>query len=89
MFRHLTTGERRALASRLAARGVTPQQFAQAQEQARTTTEALARAYGEAIGRQVTPVEFITGVIGIEGAGRLFVCALHEITGHTDLHRDA
>ncbi len=69
MFRQLTADERRALADRLAARGVTPQQFTQAQELARAMSEALARTYGEAIGRRATPVEFVTAVLGAEGAG--------------------
>ncbi|MFY1677403.1 hypothetical protein [Streptomyces sp. WMMC905] len=41
------------------------------------------------IGRQVTPVEFITDILGVEGAGRLVACALREITGQPDLYRDA
>ncbi|WP_236244198.1 hypothetical protein [Streptomyces sp. CC210A] len=89
MFRQLTADERRALADRLAARGVTPQQFTQAQELARAMSEALARTYGEAIGRRATPVEFVTAVLGAEGAGRLLVCALRQVTGHPDLYRDA
>ncbi|MEV0735414.1 hypothetical protein AB0I51_05490 [Streptomyces sp. NPDC050549] len=88
MFRQLTPGERQALTDRLAAQGVTPQQFKQAQEQARELGEALTRTYGEAIGRPVTPMQFITDVLGVEGAGRLLVCALRETTGRMDLYRD-
>ena len=88
MFRHLTPDERQALTDRLATQGVMPQQFTQAQELARNIGEALARAYGEAIGRPVTPVQFATDVLGVEGAGRLLVCALRETTGHLDLYRD-
>ncbi|GGL03535.1 hypothetical protein [Streptomyces flaveus] len=88
MFRHLTPDERRALTARLADQGVTAEQFAQAQKQARASGEALARAYGETLGRAVTPVRFITDVLGVEGAGRLLVCALREVTGRPDLYRD-
>lgn len=88
MFRHLTPDERRALTAKLADQGVTSQQFAQAQEQARVIGEALARAYGETLGRTVTPVQFITEVLGVEGAYRLLVCALREVTGRPDLYRD-
>ncbi|GAA2656628.1 hypothetical protein [Streptomyces vastus] len=88
MFRHLTPDERRALTAKLADQGVTSQQFAQAQEQARAIGEALAGAYGETLGRTVTPVQFITEVLGVEGAGRLLVCALREVTGRPDLYRD-
>ncbi|MGC9539958.1 hypothetical protein [Streptomyces sp. UG1] len=88
MFRQLTPDERQALADRLAAQGVTSEQFTQAQEQARAIGEALARAYGEAVGRTVTPVQFITEVLGVEGAGRLLACALREVTGRPDLYRD-
>lgn len=88
MFRHLTPDEHRALTTRLAARGVTPEQFEQAKEQARAIGEALARAYGDTIGRPVTPVRFATDILGIEGAGRLLVCALRETTGRPDLYRD-
>ncbi|MEU8522835.1 hypothetical protein [Streptomyces sp. NBC_01216] len=89
MFRQLTADERRALTDKLAARGVAPQQFTQAQELARAMSKALAHAYGEAIGRRVTPVEFVAEALGVEGAGRLLVCALREITGRPDLYRDA
>ncbi|CAM5469772.1 hypothetical protein [Streptomyces aurantiogriseus] len=88
MFRHLTPNEQQALTTRLTARGVTPEQFEQAKDRARVIGEALARAYGEAIGRPVTPVRFVTDVLGIEGAGRLLVCALRETTGRPDLYRD-
>jgi hypothetical protein len=88
MFRQLTPDERQALTDRLAAQGVTHRQFTQAQGQARELGEALARAYGEAIGRPVTPVQFITDVLGVEGAGRLLACALRETTGRMDLYRD-
>ncbi|MCH0562119.1 hypothetical protein [Streptomyces sp. MUM 2J] len=89
MFHQLTADERRALTDRLTARGITPRQLTQAQELARTMSETLARAYGEVIGRRVTPVEFTTDVLGVEGAGRLVACALREITGQPDLYRDA
>ncbi|AWK09615.1 hypothetical protein DDQ41_12545 [Streptomyces spongiicola] len=89
MIRQLTADERRALTDRLAAHGITPRQFTQAQELARTMSETLARTYGEVIGRRVTPVEFITDVLGVEGAGRLVACALREITDRPDLYRDA
>ncbi|WP_438491922.1 hypothetical protein [Streptomyces asiaticus] len=75
--------------NRLATQGVTPRQFTQAQEEARTVSEALAGTYSEMIGRQVTPAQFITDVLGVEGAGRLLACALREITGRADLFRDA
>ncbi|WP_431993321.1 hypothetical protein [Streptomyces albogriseolus] len=88
MFRHLTPGERQALTTRLAARGVTPEQFEQAKEQARAIGEALARAYSEAIGRPVTSLQFVTDILGIEGAGRLLACALRETTGRPGLYRD-
>lgn len=88
MFRHLTPDERQALTNRLATQGVMPQQFTQAQELARNIGEALARAYGEAIDRPVAPVQFITEVLGVEGAGRLLACALRETTGRKDLYRD-
>lgn len=88
MFRHLTPGEQQVLTTRLTARGVTPEQFEQAKEQARAIGEALARAYGDAIGRPVTPLQFVTDVLGVEGAGRLLVCALRETTGRPDLYGD-
>ncbi|MFG2956341.1 hypothetical protein ACGF5O_21790 [Streptomyces sp. NPDC048291] len=88
MFRHLTPDEQQALTARLATHGVTPEQFEQAKEQARVTGEALARTYGDAIGRPVTPLQFVTDVLGIEGAGRLLVCALRETTGRPDLYGD-
>ena len=88
MFRHLTSGEHQALTTRLTARSVTPEQFEQAKEQARAIGEALARTYGEAIGRPVTPLQFVTDILGVEGAGRPLVCALRETTGHLDLYRD-
>jgi hypothetical protein len=88
MFRHLTPDERQAFADKLADQGVTSQQFTQAQNLARTLGENLASAYSEALGRPVTPVQFITDILGIEGAGRLLVCALREITGRPDLYRD-
>lgn len=87
MFRQLTPDERRALTAKLAEQGVTAEQFAQAQEQARDIGEALARAYGETLGCAVTPVQFIADVLGVEGAGRLLVCALREVTGRPDLYR--
>lgn len=88
MFRHLTPGEQQALTARLATHGVTPEQFEQAKGQARAIGEALARAYGEAIGRPVTPLQFVTDVLGVEGAGRLLVCVLRETSGRPDLYRD-
>ncbi|MER5223847.1 hypothetical protein [Streptomyces flaveus] len=88
MFRHLTPDERRALTVKLAEQGVTAEQFAHAQEQVRDIGEALARTYGEVLGRTVTPVQFITDVLGVEGAGRLLACALREVTGRPDLYRD-
>ncbi|MFI1563834.1 hypothetical protein ACH4ZX_12375 [Streptomyces sp. NPDC020490] len=88
MFRQLTPGEWRALVDGLAARGVTPQQFAEAQEKARSISEALARAYSEEVGHPVTPVQFVADVLGVEGAGRLLACALRETTGRPDLYRD-
>ncbi|MGW2886385.1 hypothetical protein ACWDDN_13710 [Streptomyces griseoruber] len=88
MFRHLTPDERRALATRLAAHGITPEQFEQAKEQARAIGEALARTYGDIIGRPVTPAQFATDILGVEGAGRLLACTLRETTGRPDLYRD-
>ncbi|MFF2566676.1 hypothetical protein [Streptomyces sp. NPDC058084] len=88
MFRELTPDERQVLADRLAIQGVTPQQFAKAQELARTLSGALARACGDVTGRSVTPVEFIEEVLGVEGAGRLVVYALREVAGRRDLYRD-
>ncbi|MGW1878456.1 hypothetical protein [Streptomyces sp. NPDC001975] len=88
MVRHLTPGEQQALTARLAARGATPEQFEQAKEQARVIGEALARAYGDTIGRPVTPLRFATDILGIEGPGRLLICALRETTGRPDLYDD-
>ncbi|MFI1735236.1 hypothetical protein ACH40E_39660 [Streptomyces acidicola] len=88
MFRQLTPDERQALTDKLAAQGVTPEQFAQAQEQARTIGKALAHTYGEVIGRPVPPLQFLNDVLGVEGAGRLLVCALRETTGRRDLYPD-
>lgn len=86
MFRPLTPDEQQALTDKLAADGVTPEQFTQAQEQARRVGKALARTYGEVIGRPVPPAQFLEDVLGIEGADRLLVCALRETTGRTDLY---
>ena len=88
MFRHLTSDEQRALTASLAARGVTTEQFEQAKDLARTLSEALTRAYGETIGRPVSATQFVTDVLGVEGAGRLLACALRETTGRADLYRD-
>ncbi|MER6010140.1 hypothetical protein [Streptomyces bluensis] len=88
MFRQLTPDERQTLTDKLAAHGVTPEQFAQAQERGRAIGEALAHTYGETIGHPVQPVQFLNDVLGIEGAGRLLVCALRETTGRADLFTD-
>jgi hypothetical protein len=87
VFRQSTPDERQALTDRLAELGVTPEQFTQAQAQARVIGEALARTYGAAIGRPVTPLQFATDVLGVEGAGRLLLCALRETTGRPDLYQ--
>lgn len=84
----LTFQRRQALLAGLAARGVTPDQFQRAVEMSRVMGEELARAYGGAVGRAVTPIEFATEVLGVEGSGRLLVCALREVTGRQGLYQD-
>jgi hypothetical protein len=86
LFSHLTPSERQALANRLAEVGISQEQFAQAATLSRTVSEALARAYSEAIGRDVTTADFLTEVLGKEGAGRLVACAMREVTGRRDLY---
>ncbi|MFE7565393.1 hypothetical protein ACFU76_00270 [Streptomyces sp. NPDC057539] len=89
MFTFLTPAQRDALNASLVARGVTDAQFAQAQALAKEMGEQLARTCGDVLGRPVEPLDFVRDVLGVEGAGRLLVCALREVTGRPDLYRDA
>ncbi|MEU3046244.1 hypothetical protein ABZ705_06855 [Streptomyces sp. NPDC006984] len=89
MFSFLAPAQRATLSVSLAARGVDDAQFGQAQELAKGMGERLARAYGDALGRPVDPLDFVRDVLGVEVSGRLLVCALCEVTGRPDLYRDA
>ncbi|WP_149183338.1 hypothetical protein [Streptomyces sp. TRM49041] len=89
MFSFLAPAQRAALSVGLAARGVDGVQFGQAQKLAKEMGERLARAYGDALGRPVEPLDFVRDVLGVEASGRLLVCSLREVTGRPDLYRDA
>jgi len=89
VFTFLTPAQREALSANLAARGVTDAQFAQAQTLAKELGERLAHAYGDVLDRPVAPLDFVRDVLGVEGAGRLLVCAMREVTGRPDLYGDA
>ncbi|MDH2389415.1 hypothetical protein QCN29_11540 [Streptomyces sp. HNM0663] len=89
MFSFLAPAQCAALSVSLAARGVDGVQFDQAQKLAKGMGERLARAYGDALGRPVEPLDFVRDVLGVEASGRLLVCALREVAGRPDLYRDA
>lgn len=88
MFQPVTPQMRQQLEESLASHGVTGEQFHQAQQLAKRVGESLAVAYGEAVGREVAAAEFARTVLGVEGAGRLLVAAMREVTGRPDLYSE-
>ncbi|MDI3418001.1 hypothetical protein [Streptomyces luteolus] len=88
MFKPVTPHMREALETSLVREGVTPGQFTEAQRLATEAGERMATAYGEVVGREISPPEFARDVLGIEGTGHLLIAALREVTGRAGLYRD-
>ncbi|KPI15642.1 hypothetical protein OK074_2087 [Actinobacteria bacterium OK074] len=84
----LTGDEMRRVAKSLAEQGVSGGDFQRAGELVRELGSALARAYGEVLEREVTPLQFADEVLGVEGAGRLLVQVLRKVTGRPDLYSE-
>ncbi|MDQ8704510.1 hypothetical protein RCO28_18740 [Streptomyces sp. LHD-70] len=88
MFQPVTPHMQQELEASLTRQGVSPGQFTEAQLLAKDASEQMAAAFGEAVGREVAPADFVRNILGVEGAGRLLIAALREATGRTDLYRD-